>query len=138
MRSYKRNSPQAAARLVALTLAADGHVSEIELNVLERVGAYEQLGLDRDEMLEVLQGFCEDLLQARPLHWANACQIEPGTLTQLMAEIEDPALRIVVLRLCVAVVEADGHVADGELIALESAAEQWGLQHQMLRSSQTA
>jgi hypothetical protein len=75
--SYKRNSPQAAACHVALTHAADGHVSEVE----------------------------------------------------------DPALRIVVLCLCVAVVEADDHVADRDLIALESTAERWGLHRQHTKNS---
>ena len=65
MRTYPTDSPQAAARIVALTLVADGHVCKTEFDVLERVGAYGQLGLDHDEMQAVLQGFCEDLLQAQ-------------------------------------------------------------------------
>jgi hypothetical protein len=39
-----------------------------------------------------------------------------------------------VLRLCVAVVEADGHVAEGESIMLVEAVEQWGLHREMLRT----
>jgi hypothetical protein len=136
MRSYPTNSPQAAARIVALTLVADGHVDGIELDVLERAGAYQRLGLSRSELHSVLQGFCEDLLQAQQSHWAGASQIEPGTLNQLMAEVEDPALRKTVLSLCVAVAEADRHVADGESFVLVAAVEQWGLHRQMLRPSQ--
>ena len=135
MRNYPTNSPQAAARIVALTLVSDGHVSTAELNVLERTGAYEQLGLDRAQMHAVLQGLCEDLLRARHPSWADACQIEPRTLTQLMAEVDDPALRVAVLRTCVAVVEADGHIADGESIVLVNAVEQWGLHHRMFEPS---
>ena len=135
MRTYPTNSPQAAARIIALTLVADGHVSHTEMAVLDRIGACEQLGLEPDEMQAVLRDFCEDLLQARHPNWADACQIEPRTLTQLMAEIDDPALRVAVLRMCVAVAEVDGHVADGEAIVLVNAVEQWGLHHQMLRSA---
>ena len=137
MRTYPTDSPQAAARIVALTLVADGHVSKTELDVLDRVGAYRQLGLDRHAVHSVLQGFCEDLLQASDPHWAGACQVDARTLSQLMAEIESPALRIMVLRLCVAVVEADDHVADGESIVLVSAVEQWGLHREMLSPAQT-
>ncbi|MFM2118860.1 MAG: hypothetical protein RL722_328, partial [Pseudomonadota bacterium] len=36
MRHYPRNSPQAAARLVALTLVADGHLAPAELEALAR------------------------------------------------------------------------------------------------------
>jgi uncharacterized membrane protein YebE (DUF533 family) len=138
MRSYPTNSPQAAARIVALTLVADGHVDSVELDALERAGAHEQLGLTRSEMHSVLQDFCEDLLQSQSSHWAGACQIDPGTLNQLMAEVEDVAMRKTVLRLCVAVAEADSHVADAESIVLVSAVEQWGLHHQMLRPSEPA
>ncbi len=34
MRSYPRNSPQAAARIVALLLIVDGHVSRSEMDAL--------------------------------------------------------------------------------------------------------
>jgi hypothetical protein len=135
MRSYPTDSPQAAARIVALTLVADGHVDSVELDTLERAGAYERLGLTRSEMHAVLQGFCEDLLQSQSTHWAGTCQIDPGTLNQLMAEVEDVAMRKAVLDLCVAVAEADSHVADAESIVLVSAVEQWGLHHQMLQPS---
>ena len=138
MRTYPTDSPHAAARIVALTLVADGHVSKTELDVLDRVGAYRQLGLDRQAMHSVLQGFCEDLLQARHPHWADACHIDPRTLSQLMAEIESPALRVTVLRLCVAVVEADDQVTDAESIVLVNAVEQWGLHREMLSPSQPA
>ena len=133
MRTYPTNSPQAAARIVALTLAADGHVSSAELAVLERVDAYRQLGITPPQMRAVLQDFCEDLLVAQQSTWADACHIEPRTIAQWMAEIDDPALRIRVLRLCVAVAEADDHVADGESIVLVSAVENWGLHRQTLQ-----
>jgi len=133
MRTYPTNSPQAAARIVALTLVADGHVSPAELAVLERVDAYRQLGITRPQMQAALQDFCEDLLAAHQSTWADACHIEPRTIAQLMAEIDDPALRMSVLRMCVAVAEADDHVADGESIVLVSAVENWGLHRQMLQ-----
>jgi len=136
MRTYPTDSPQAAARLVALSLVADGHVSASELAVLDRVGACDQLGIDRQQMHTVLQDFCEDLLNGHQPTWSDACQIDARTLSLLMAEVESPELRKAVLRLCVAVVEADGHVADGEALVLVSAVEQWGLHHDMLGAPQ--
>ena len=132
MRHYPTNSPQAAARIVALALVADGHVSRTELDMLDRLGAYGQLCIAPEEMHSLQQSFCEDLLQARNSHWGDAGQIEPEMLSQLMAEVDDPVLRRLVLQLCVAVVEADGHVADGESVVLVNAVEQWGLHRQML------
>jgi Tellurite resistance protein TerB len=135
MRSYPVDSPQAAARIVASTLVADGHVDSVELNALERAGAYEQLGLTRGEMHAVLRDYCEDLLQSHHGQWPGGGQIDTETLHHLMAEVEDVALRKLVLRLCVAVAEADNHVADGESMVLVSAVERWGLHHQMLQPS---
>lgn len=133
MRTYPTNSAQSAARIVALTLVADGHVSPAELDVLERVDAYRQLGITRLEMQWVLQDFCEDLLQAHRSMWNDACDVDPRTIGQLLAEVDDPSLRMRVLRLCVAVAEADDHVADVESIVLVSAVENWGLHRQMLQ-----
>lgn len=136
MRNYPIDSPQAVARIIATVLVADGNVSKAELDVIEQVGAYEPVGLERNVMQTVLQTFCEDLLQARHPHWANACQVDTQTLEELLAEIEDAELRAAVLRLCLAVAGADNHVADGELLVLASAAAQWGMDHETLTAPQ--
>jgi len=135
MRSYPTNSPQAAARIVALTMLADGHLAKSELDVIERQGAHDQLGLDLETMQSVLHGFCEDLLHSAHLTWSDACRIDPRTLAQLMAEVDDPALRMKVLQLCLKVVQADDHVAEGETIVLGAAVEHWGLHREMFESA---
>ena len=135
MRSYPTNSPQAAARIVALTMLADGHLAKSELDVIEPQGAHEQLGLDLETMQSVLHGFCEDLLHSAHLTWSDACRIDPRTLAQLMAEVDDPALRMKVLQLCLKVVQADDHVAEGETIVLGAAVEHWGLHREMFESA---
>lgn len=132
MRTYPTDSPQAVARILSLILMADGNVSKAELDVIEKVGGFEQVGLERDMMETVLQNFCEDLQQAQDAHWSNACQMDAGTLDDLLADIKDPALRLTVLRLCISVAAADDLVADGELFVIVSAAAQWGLNHEML------
>ena len=73
------------------------------------------------------------MLSTAELTWADACQVDPQTLAKLMAEIDDSELRLKVLGLCVAVVEADGHVVEGEAIVLRAAVEQWGLHRWMLQ-----
>lgn len=132
MRSYPPNSPQAAARIVALTMLADGHLSKAELDVLDRLCVHDQIGLDRDALHKVLHAFCEDLLSTAHLTWADSCRVDPRTLAALMAEIDDPELQFKLLRICAEVVEVDAHVADGEAIVLGAAVEHWGLQRAML------
>ena len=45
MRSYPRNSPEAAARIVALVLISDGHVCRSEIETLHRLQIERELGL---------------------------------------------------------------------------------------------
>ncbi len=128
MRNYPRNSPQAAARIVALTLLADGHIDKAEIDTLDRVDTALALGLSRRELESVLQTFCEDLLSAAHLTWADTCRVDPTTLAQLMAEIDDPLLQQRLLDLCLALADADAHLAEGEAIVLEAACQHWRLQ----------
>ena len=133
MRSYPANSPQAAARIVALTVVADGDIADAEIEWLDRLAVHEQLGLARHELHALLDTFCEDLLSSDQLTWAGACPVDERTLADLMGEIQDPALRLKLLRLCVDLAEVDAHVDEGESIVLVAAVEHWGLHHAMFR-----
>ena len=132
MRHYPRNSPQAAGRILALALLSDGHLSKRELDMLDRLDAHTVLGLGRTELHSVVHSFCEDLLSSMHLSWGDACQVDQATLAALMADIDDPALRRTLLRLCLAIVDADDHVADGESVMLTAAIAHWGLHQVML------
>jgi hypothetical protein len=134
MRKYTKNSPQAAARIVALTLIADGDVGQAELALLDKLAVHQQLGLTRDAMHDVIDTFCEDLLSSNQLAWADACPVDEYVLEELMGDIDDPALRRKVLGMCVKLAEVDDHVAEGESIVLIAAVAHWSLHHQMLGS----
>jgi uncharacterized tellurite resistance protein B-like protein len=137
MRSYPVNSPQAAARIVALTVVADGDIGDAEIEWLDRRAVHAQLGLARHELHALLDTFCEDLLSSGQLKWADACPVDERTLADLMAEVQDPALRLKLLRWCVELAEVDAQVDDGESCVLVAAVEHWGLHHEMFRSSET-
>lgn len=133
MRSYPANSPQAAARIVALTVVADGDIGDAEIQCLDRLAVHEQLGLARHELHALLDTFCEDLLSSDQLKWADACPVDERTLGELLGEIQDPALRLKLLRLCVALAEVDAQVDEGESLVLVAAVEHWGLHQEMVR-----
>lgn len=133
MRSYPRNSPQAAARIVALTLLADGHVCSSELQALQRHHAGPRLGLLASELQQVLRELCEDLLAAGSLAWGGSGLIDRSTLHALLDEVSDPPLRRQVVALCLAVVQSDTHLADGESSVIEAAVERWRLHAQALQ-----
>ncbi len=132
MRHYPRNSPQTAGRILALALLSDGHLCKREMDVLDRLDAPTRLGLSRNELQTVVHGFCEDLLSQMQRCWGDACRIDQVTLAALLADIDDPALRNMLLQLCRAIVAADDHVADGESQLLLAAVDHWGRQHDLL------
>jgi len=125
MRSYPGNSPQAAARVVALTALADGHISASELGVLDRLNASARLGLPPAQLLEVVQHLTEDLMATAYSHWGTACQLDDSLLHSLMQEITDPQLRRTTFELCVAVARADFYMAGSEENFIAAAARRW-------------
>jgi len=132
MRAYDQNSAQAAARIVALAMLADGRLCKSEMDTLDRLAVPARLGLSPQQMRGVVHALCEDLLGAGEAASAGACPVDAATLAGPLAEISDPMLRAKVLNLSVAMVEADAQVADGEALVLVSAIEQWGMQQQVL------
>lgn len=135
MRPYPINSPQAAARIVALALVADGRLSQVELETVRNLRVAEQLGLDGPGWHEVLTSFCQDLLLSSRTTWADASHLDPQVLERMMGEIEDPLLQRKVLQLCVTLAEADGPVSESETAMLVSAVDQWGLVDEVTASA---
>lgn len=125
MRSYPLNSPHAAARLLAMALVADGNYALSELQALDRLDAARQLGLQPQELKAVIEAFCEDLLLGAQGEWLGSSQLDAVTRQQLLDEVTDRSLRSTIVRLCVAVVEADGHLADGETAMLDGLTRAW-------------
>lgn len=127
MRAYPRNSPEAAARIVALVLIADGHVCRSEFDALHRLDAPRVLGLPADGLPAIVQTLCEDLLMADPCNGAMSSTLDDASLASLMAEVDDPALQRKVLTLALAAARADRHLADGETLVLNAAHRHWGI-----------
>ena len=136
MRSYPVDSTQAAARIVALTMLADGHLSPLEIEALQRGGGGgDHLNIAPELMHDVLHALCEDLLLGATLAWSDACRVDGHALSRIMAEVESPELRERVLSVCLRVAQADDLVSDGEQLVLAHAVQHWGLQETLLRPS---
>lgn len=127
MRSYPHNSPEAAARIVALVLISDGHVCSSEFEILKKLEAERQLGLEPHLLTHIVQTLCEELLASGYETGSLMGNVDDNALASLMAEISDPALQRTVLRLSLAAARADGHLADGETSVVEAARHHWRL-----------
>lgn len=125
MRSYPHNSPEAAARIVALLLVSDGHVCSSEFEILKQLGAERELGLEPQLLPKVVHTLCEELLLGSYGTGSLMASVDDSTLASLMAEVSDPALQRTVLRLSLAAASADGHLADGETVILDAVRHHW-------------
>ena len=125
MRAYPIDSPQAATRLLAMALVADGHYAPCELKTLDRLDAGARLGISHQGMKKVIDTFCEDLLEAQQGAWRGTAALSPQQRERLFNEVRNPRVRQEVRRLCEAIVKADGHLADGEVELLDAMACAW-------------
>ena len=128
MRSYPRNSPEAAARIVALIMVADGHVSRSETAALDRLHASTLLDIAPADMARVLRELSEDLMCTAYAPWGSACRIGDELLRALLSEVDDPELRATTtLALCQEVAQADARLSEAEESLLAQTAHLWGL-----------
>jgi Tellurite resistance protein TerB len=133
MQTIAPNSPQAAAKVVALAMLADGDIGQDELALLDSLQVHQQLDLPRDEMFDVMSDFCREALGSPQSSWLHGCPLDECEVARLLAAITHPALRQRLLHLCLQMTQADGEVAEGESFVLGAAVEHWGLHRQMLR-----
>ena len=127
MRAYPTDSPQAAARIVALAMLADGHVCHREMQTLQALHAAQRLQLTPEQLQAVLQGLAQDLLASAYPQWGSACQMDGHSLDALLAEVSDPALRSTTLALCQQVAMADAHWSPAEERLVARLAQHWQL-----------
>ena len=125
MRTYPRNSPEAAARLVALVLISDGNASKSEVEVLNGLGGVLDLGLEPKDMPGIVQTLCEDLLMEGFEGRSILTRVGEDLMASLTAEIDNPLLQAQVLRIARSVIYADGHLSDAEFAMLDAISRHW-------------
>jgi hypothetical protein len=130
MRTYTRNSPQAAGRIVALVLLADGNVCRSEIDALSRHPMSAALGLTPEAMGRLLQELCEDMLDGMCTTGSMLACLDDATLASVLREIDDPELQQDVLNIASAAADADRHVAEAEHFVLDAARRHWGVTEQ--------
>jgi uncharacterized tellurite resistance protein B-like protein len=125
MRSYPRNSPEAAARILALVLISDGHGCRTEFEALKRLDGVRHLGLDPEKLQGIVQTFCEDLLMEGFDGRSILSQFRAGMMASLLREVDDPHLQAQVMRLATSVAYADKHLSESETEMVEAISGVW-------------
>jgi uncharacterized tellurite resistance protein B-like protein len=120
MRSYPRNSPKAAARILALVLVSDGNVCRSEFEALNQLDGMRHLGLDPQKLPGIVQTFCEDLLMEGFDGRSILSHVGDGLMASVLAEVDEPKLRKQVLYLAESVAHADKHLSEGETAMIQA------------------
>jgi hypothetical protein len=120
---------QSARNLATLPLngALHHHACSAEFDILKRLGAARELGLEPHLPPHIVHTLCEEVMASRYETRSLMRHVDDGTLASLMAEISGPVPHRKVLRLSLAAARADGHLADGETMVVDAARRHWQL-----------
>jgi uncharacterized tellurite resistance protein B-like protein len=129
MRHYVTNSPEAVCRLLALAMIVDGHMAPSEQHAMRHSGILRRVGIEEAVFDDVVHELCEDLLATAERRCASEIEIDSRLLDALLEEVEEPALRMAVMKAMLDIVHAD-EVLDGrESLLIERGFRAWGAQH---------
>lgn len=123
MRPYPTDSPQAVARLLVMTVIADGESTPLEVAEAYRFAMLEHAAIQETVFDRVLDELRDDL----PTTPDGLMKVEKDMLDQMLAEISLPDLRLKVWNAMWKLSYADEKLADGELALLLLATSTWGI-----------
>lgn len=125
MRRYTPDSPKAIARVLSLALLADGGLDAFELDVLEKHGLVERLGIPRADFDRAMHEFCEDMLQYAPRSSNGHIELDRASVAQVLSEIHDRDLQYRVLGGIFEIVLSDGILHRAESTLIRQALDAW-------------
>jgi uncharacterized tellurite resistance protein B-like protein len=125
MRSYPTNSAHAVSRLLALAMIVDGHLAPSELKAMRRSTVLPHAALGEDEFDDVVRDLCEDLLATAARRCSAEVEIDGRLLDALLGEVDDPTLRISVMKTMLDIVHADDVLDARETLLIERAFRSW-------------
>lgn len=115
-----------AARLIVLTLIADGELANREIDALDRHGIAELIGVDRDVLMQTVVELCGDLL-AEDAGEDTVRIADVDRIHAMLDAITDPELQKLTCRAMLVLAKADGSIALPEQTLLRQALTHWGL-----------
>ncbi len=128
MKHSRNQAGAAATRLVTLALLADGEPSCFDFRMLERLRAFDLLGLSKEEFVRAADAYRGELrdaaAQADAPHHLN---VETQRIRGLLAAIQDRARQRELACLIFGIVRADARIHAGESLLLWEALDAWKL-----------
>jgi len=121
----------ASARVLALMVAANGHIDPRELEALDELDAFASLGVPRERFVTLAQDCLRELGPGlEECSWLRSRDI--AYVDQLLEAVPDPQQRLLVCRLAAAVVTADGRLSCGERLVYDHVLARWHITRSMV------
>jgi hypothetical protein len=116
----------AVARAVTLTMMADASMHPKELDALDAMNLYADLGLTREQFLHIAsECFADALIDMRERD--RSTLLDDALVDRILGAVHDPQARALAYRASVALLPADGRLNDGELAVLQRMLDRWQL-----------
>lgn len=115
----------AMARLIALTLMADGRLANFELAALDAHHIPTVVGVSRDAILQAVVDLCREMLDEAP--GARVRVVDPAHVDALLDAIAEAGHREVALRALLVLSKADGAISPPEQAVLGRAMARWDM-----------
>lgn len=119
---------ESPARVLAMLVAADGRIDERELQALDRLDAFQRLGVSRERVIELAQG-CIDVIG---VGLSRKAWLRTAHLDALLDEVDDGRSRLFVCRLAAAVLVADGRITRDKRVVYERVLSRWRVSQMMV------
>jgi hypothetical protein len=127
MRHYAIDSPEAIARILALTMLSDGGLDRKELEAFNRHQLLKTMGVDSHCLHHVMQTLCHDMEQFGGSHSSLPLNVSEAMLDDMFAEIQSLPIQVNILQIMLDIINADGLLCGGEARVISRAMLVWGL-----------
>lgn len=122
--SNARPMSPAAARVLALLVAANGRADPRELQALEALDAFRRLGMPRQHFVTLVEECVAEIgAHLAECSWLRAH--DQAIVDRLLDAVTDPAERLALCRMAAAVITADGQVTSDERLVWDYTLARW-------------
>ncbi|MCW5625110.1 MAG: hypothetical protein KIT73_10370 [Burkholderiales bacterium] len=132
MKQYLADSPEAVARVLAMTMITDARLDDRELEAMDRLDLYRLLGLDKAAFSVVVRDYCDDLVAAGSAD-GRVDLLDRERIDAVADAVVDPRKRIGTAQMVLAIMKADGLLHDAELTLFRYVLTRWGLSLEDIR-----
>ena len=134
MKTYSKDSPEAMARVLAMTMITDARLDDRELDAMDRLRLYELMGLSREDFSRVVKDYCDDLLHGGGASTGKIDLMDRDRIDAVIDSIGDSSMRLKTAHMILAIAKADGQLHDTELALFRHVLSRWGLSLEQLGS----